>query len=73
MSHHSDRTRSESNGSDRWEDESPQADRLDQERDVEPEPDVEVTEPSPSFDGAEADAADVADQHAEVPLDEDRR
>lgn len=53
------------------EQEKPEADRAEQQRDVEPEPEVDVTTPPPGFDDSEADAADVADQRAEVPFDED--
>lgn len=71
MSHDSDRTDIRG-ASDRWENEKPQPDQQDQQREVEPEPEVDVTSPPPPFDESEADAADLADQHAEVPLDEDR-
>lgn len=71
MSHDTDRTDTPAAG-DRWENEKPQPDQQDQERDVDAEPEVDVTSPPPAFDESEADAADVADQYAEVPLDEER-
>ncbi|MFS0913058.1 hypothetical protein AB3M89_14850 [Microbacterium sp. 179-I 3D2 NHS] len=59
-------------GSDGIDQEKPEADRQEQERDVEQDPEVDATTPPPLRDDAEADAADLADQRAEVPLDEDR-
>jgi hypothetical protein len=56
---------------DRIDDEKPAADREEQRRDIEEEPEVDVTEP-PGFDDLEADAADAADQRVEVPIEEDR-
>lgn len=58
--------------SDRIDDEKPEADREEQRREVEEEPEIDATDPPPGFDETEADAADVADQRVEVPLDDDR-
>ena len=59
-------------GTERIDDEKPTADREEQRRDVEEEPEVDATEPPPGFDDPEVDPADLADQRAEVPIDEDR-
>lgn len=50
----------------------PEADRLDQERELTPEPhDPERTATEPAPDGISANPADVAEQSIEVPADED--
>ncbi|MBO0982075.1 hypothetical protein [Microbacterium sp. SD291] len=62
-------------GDDPIEDQKPTADLQEQQRPDFDEPDdpESPAEAEPPFDRAEADPADVADQHEEVPLDEERR
>lgn len=57
------------------EDQKPSADLQEQRRADLDEPDDPESTVSPStpLDGAEADSADVAEQRAEVPLEDDRR
>lgn len=62
-------------GDDPIEEQKPTADLQEQERPDLDEPDDPESPgaAAPPFDRLEADPADVADQHQEVPLDDDRR